>query len=240
MDPSRSESESSTTSSTIPPSSTLIPGCIGRGTGMPGSCRTDSDAGWWPSGRGRSPWAMGTATGRWWGMLPVSDGGSDDDVMVADGGREVRGGGKRERGGRSVVMLPPELLPPRRGISRDSLKMASRELSLRLSGPAPTSPPRSTSPAGMAESMLVRGGGTGMCGGGSFCSADAGGCMEDGGMGWGRGRCTGWGSAEMSLTSPLSPLPVSPGSFLMGTGLGTRGGGPARRGPKWAVYPKKL
>ena len=34
--------------------------------------------------------------------MPVREGGSDVDVTVAEGVREVRGGGKRARVGRSV------------------------------------------------------------------------------------------------------------------------------------------
>ena len=102
-------------------------------------------------------------------MLPVREGGRDVDVTVAEGVREVRGGGNREREGRSVGMLLLALLPPSSGISLDSRRIASRELSLKVSGP--TRVLRSTKLPGMPESMLVRGGGTDMCEGcASFCS----------------------------------------------------------------------
>ena len=111
-------------------------------------------------------------------MLPVREGGSDVDVTVAEGVRDVRGGGNRARVGRSVGMLLLALLPPSSGISLDSRRIASRELSLRLSGP--TRVLRSIRPPGMLlESMLVKGGGTDMCGGcASFCS-DEDDCDED-------------------------------------------------------------
>ena len=127
----------------------------------------------------------------------MREGGREEEVTVAEGGREVRGGGKR--GGRSTGGMPrptptPTLLmplpPPSSGISLDSRRIASRELSRRPSGPtrAPrsTRPPgtRSANPPGTPESMLVRGGGTDMCGGwgwggASFCSDEDEDCDDE-------------------------------------------------------------
>ena len=89
------------------------------------------------------------------------EGGRQEEVMVADKGRELIMGENTARGRTSAPwpsIPPPATLPNIGGISRDSRKMAAR-LSDSLAGPS-----RAVNKvAGSDDSMLVRGGGIEMC-----------------------------------------------------------------------------